>query len=176
MHFIGESCTFWGAFMSPWSREIGVILLALLTASLAAAMPMEAFFAFGMVSQGFKAVFLAIPVLIAFAHAVILGLPAYLLGRLLDTVTLWYSAIAGLVIGCIPTAIYVWPVHPEWANASSIDNGVKTLDHGVVTTAGWMQYLSGVAMMGTFGVIGGIAAWVVWRYFHRPFNQATTTP
>lgn len=97
------------------------------------------------------------------AHAAVLGVPAALLLVRLGWLTWPACLIAGLVIGCLPSAVWEWPLRGVSSSTSLSDwNGhalVPTVVNGEVTWAGWMQYAHVVALAGAFGVIGGGAFW-----------------
>jgi len=78
--------------------------------------------------------------LAASAHMLVLGIPAFLLGKRLDAIRWWSCIIVGFVIGSLPMAIWMqgeWVVFVPW---------------------------------GLFGAIGGLAFWLLWRFWIR-FDQ-----
>jgi hypothetical protein len=97
------------------------------------------------------------------AHVAVLGVPAVILFVRLGRLTWPACLIAGLVIGCLPAAVWEWPLRGvNSSTSSSYWNGralVPTLMNGEVTWAGWMQYAQVVALAGAFGAIGGGAFW-----------------
>ena len=92
----------------------------------------------------------------ALAHAVILGLPAYLVLRALGWTRWWVSPICGFAIGCLPSAFYFTP-----------------FEDGVSTLAGWIDFIEGVGKIGLLGMAGGIAAWLTWYWLGRAFTRLT---
>ncbi len=116
---------------------------------------------------------------IALLHAVILGFPAFLFLRWLKLTKWWMSPIWGFVIGGVPFAIFSWPLTHQAASYRAWD-GSKMVDYiidGVLTTAGWVQYVEGVGGVGLLGVYGGVAAWLVWYWLPRlaPNRRAAGT-
>ena len=106
--------------------------------------------------------------LLALAHAVVLGLPAVMwllrAGRALS----WPAAVVGgFVIGCVPTALWAWPLWRIRRGVSASDwNGhalVPTLVNGIPTLAGWLHYARLALLAGAFGCIGALAFWWVRR-------------
>jgi hypothetical protein len=104
---------------------------------------------------------------VALGHAVILGLPAYLVLRWAGWTGWWVSLACGFAIGCLPFAIYFSP----FDNAASFSQvGDKVLiENGVTTPAGWIDYGKTVAGLGLLGLIGGLAAWLTWYGLGRLF-------
>lgn len=109
--------------------------------------------------------------LIAGGHVLFLGFPTFLVLRKLKAIRWWSSIATGFLLGCIPVAIWAWPLkYPELKSNSSHWDGekmVQTMVDGVPTVEGWLSYGSGVLFMGAFGAIGGLAFWLVWRK-HEP--------
>ena len=108
--------------------------------------------------------------IVALAHAVVLGLPAYLLLWWAGWTRWWVSLACGFAIGCLPFAIYFSPLD----NAASFSQvGDKVLiENGVTTLAGWIDYGETAAGLGLLGMASGSAAWLAWyglgRVFARP--------
>jgi hypothetical protein len=84
---------------------------------------------------------LTIGFVVALAHAVLLGVPAYLLMRMRGSVNALSAAIAGFVIGIVPVGL---------------------LGLGESGTQ-WIAYLQGVLPFGGFGLLGGLAFWATLR-------------
>jgi hypothetical protein len=116
-----------------------------------------------------------IPLAITFAHMVILGVPALLLGWYLHKIRWWSSLLVAFIIGATPTAILFWPLHyPALQTTASHWDGnkmVATIIDGVPTTAGWLQFISISVIAGLFGISGGVAFWLVWQYENYPDLQ-----
>lgn len=108
-----------------------------------------------------------IPLGITFGHILFLGLPAFFLGLYFKAIRWWSSISVSFVVGALPTAIYLWPLrHPMLQSTwSRWDNGkiVQTMIHGVPTATGWSDYIGSFTIMGLFGIVGGIAFWLVWE-------------
>jgi hypothetical protein len=97
---------------------------------------------------------------IALGHAVILGLPAFLLGRSLGRVNLISSGVVGFIIGACPIALLMLPLWLGSNSSASID-AVPTISNGFPTLAGWLYYLLSLASFGALGALGGIAFLVI---------------
>jgi hypothetical protein len=96
---------------------------------------------------------------IALGHAVILGLPSFLLGRSLGRVNLIFSAVVGFVIGAGPIALLTLLTLGSTKSASI--NGVPTVINGMPTLAGWEYHLLFWISFGGFGALGGIAFFLI---------------
>lgn len=102
--------------------------------------------------------------IVALVHAVILGLPAYLIARRLGLIRWWVSLPGGFVVGALPYAVLALPWHappPELVAAH------------IVPPFTWQHYLAVAGGLGFLGMAGGIAAWLVWRWLGgRPAGPA----
>ena len=94
---------------------------------------------------------------IALLHALLFGLPAYLALRERWPLRRGIAALAGLVIGALPTALLSLDPGYEFYQQGQ---QVLVLD-GYYTPAGWLSLLYGAAMSGLYGVVGGLAFWLV---------------
>lgn len=103
---------------------------------------------------------------IALAHAVILGLPAYFILKKKNLIGWWVSILAGFVIGSLPIGIFSWPYDPKSGNSFSRGEGGKLIPeivHGVPTYDGWISYLDLLILAGGLGAAGAFMAWLVWK-------------
>jgi hypothetical protein len=106
---------------------------------------------------------------VATAHAVALGLPAFVVLRWLGWTRWWVSVVCGFAIGSIPFAIYFFPLD----NAASFNQiGDKVLvEHGITTLAGWIDFAESAGGLGLLGMAGGFAAWLTWYGLGRVFTR-----
>jgi hypothetical protein len=90
-------------------------------------------------SDGFIAVMMVffIAYLIAIAHTLILGVPAFLLGLRLHAIYWWTCILVGFVIGGLPMAIWM--------------------------QGGWLVFIP----YGLCGAIAGLGFWFLWRFWIR---------
>jgi len=143
----------------PSSSRLGAALIVASLASVAAAWlgiateaPWET--AFGLL---FLVFLFGTP--IALLHALLFGLPAYLALRGRWPLRRWIAALAGFVIGALPTALLSLDPGYEFYR-----QGQQVLVYnGYYTTAGWLSVLSGAVISGLYGVVGGLAFWLVLR-------------
>lgn len=99
---------------------------------------------------------------LALLWVILLGVPAYLVFRSRGWVRWWSMALAGFVLGALPSALFGWPYHP------GIDSGYSAWDghemvvyevHGVPTHAGWVSFFNST---GAAGLLGAVSAFVFW--------------
>ena len=109
-------------------------------------------------------------VAVALAHAVVLGLPAFLVLRWRGWTRWWVSLVCGFAIGGLPFAIYFSPFDNA-ASFSQVDDKVLVQD-GVTTLAGWIDYAESIGGLGLLGMAGGLAAWLTWYWLGRVFGGA----
>jgi hypothetical protein len=99
---------------------------------------------------------------ITLGHALILGLPAFLILQMKRWVNAATSTGAGFAIGVMPIAVLTWPLQPA-AHFNASTNGVRTIVEGVPTVEGWFEYLQLLLTLGGLGALGGVAFWAVLR-------------
>lgn len=90
--------------------------------------------------------------LVALAHAVLLGIPCYLVVRARKRFDWWLAPVCGFAIGALPFGLLTLGVAGE--TEASVDNVAIVID-GVRTLAGWIEYLASV---GGAGLLGAAAA------------------
>jgi len=102
----------------------------------------------------------AITFAIALAHAVLLGLPLFLILRSKGWINVMSCVVFGFAVGAVPAGVLTWPMqHPELHTNASVD-GVPAIINGAITAAGWVSYVKPVIYCGLFGALGGVAFWV----------------
>jgi hypothetical protein len=79
--------------------------------------------------------------LVAGTHVLVLGVPAFLLGRHLHAIRWWTCIITAFIIGGLPITLLTW--------------------HNSPPTGWWSVFLA----WGLFGVSGGLAFWLLWQYW-----------
>jgi len=119
--------------------------------------------------------------LVSAAHVLFLGVPLFLVVETMNFVRCWSAVAGGFVLACIPVAVWTWPLRYGEGFSSSHWDGEKmvtTVLNGVVTTAGWISYAKAILFMGSFGAIGGLSFWLVWRLMnpHNSFNTGHSPP
>jgi hypothetical protein len=97
---------------------------------------------------------------IALAHAVLFGLPLFLVFRLKGWINILTCVVFGFAVGAVPDGVLTWPMQHAILYASRSVDGVPTIIDGVITAAGWVSYVKPVIYCGLFGALGGGAFWV----------------
>jgi hypothetical protein len=97
---------------------------------------------------------------VALAHAVVLGLPLFLVFRSKGWINVMTCVVFGFAVGAVPDGALTWPMQHAVLYASSSVDGVPTIIDGVITAAGWVSYVKPVIYCGLFGALGGFAFWV----------------
>jgi hypothetical protein len=110
-------------------RLIARAFVAVIAAAVAPAI------AFGVIARSSDAAVLALA--IAFPHALVLGLPLFLLLRAKSRINAATSIVGGFLVGGFPV--------------------------GVLGVGNWPGNLLAAAMLGLFGAIGGLGFFLVWR-------------
>jgi hypothetical protein len=81
---------------------------------------------------------------IALAHAVLLGLPLFLVFRRRGWINITTCVVFGFAVGAVPDGIMTWPIQHAALYASESVDGVPTIISGVITAAEWVSYVKPV--------------------------------
>ena len=84
------------------------------------------------------------------AHVLVLGVPAFLLGKKFHAIRWWTCIIVAFLIGGLPITLWTWQASPPM---------------------GWQAMFLG---WGLFGVSGGLVFWLLWRYWINRNERANT--
>lgn len=98
---------------------------------------------------------------VALAHALLLGLPLFLLLRSIRRFGATPSAVGGFLVGAVPFGALALISMTLLQSASS--GGIPTVINGVPTTAGWIEYAFAVGSTGLLGLAGGVTFWAAMR-------------
>jgi hypothetical protein len=98
--------------------------------------------------------------IVASAHALVLGVPIFLLLRSKRHVGAVTCAVGGFLIGVVPDGVLA--LLPMFRGSAWI-NGTPTVINGVPTLAGWIEYAYFVGSLGLFGLAGGLTFWAAMR-------------
>jgi hypothetical protein len=100
---------------------------------------------------------------VALAHGIVLGLPAYLLIRALGWPRWWVNVAGGFTVGSVPFAVLAlrWSTPPP----------PGLVEAKVIAPFSWLQYGSMTAGLGILGMAGGCAAWLAWSGLGRRFAK-----
>ena len=150
---------------SAWWDELRIQLIAgtgmaLLFAGLAPALVMAALWHTAEIAPFIFTFTFAI----AFGHAVLLGLPLFLVFRSMSWINLTTCVVVGFAVGAAPVGVLTWPMqHPELHTSASVA-GVLMIINEAITTIGWTSYIKPLVDFGSFGALGGFAFWVALRW------------
>jgi hypothetical protein len=138
-------------------RQIAGAATALLFAGLAPALVMASLWRMTKIAP----VAFVFTFAIALGHAVLLGLPLFLIFRLKG----WINVMSCVAVGAAPAGVLTWPMeHPELHTSASGD-GVPTAIGRVITSAGWFGEVKPLIYFGSLGALGGFAFWVALIWF-----------
>lgn len=107
------------------------------------------------------------------AHALVLGLPLFLLLRSKNHLNFLASALAGFLIAAVPFGIKVLTFMFGVQNARS--GGTPIVVEGVPTLAGWIEYGQAVGVSGLPGLAGGLTFWAVMWLTSQTAGTSTRT-
>jgi hypothetical protein len=139
-----------------WIAQVASAATALVFAGLAPALVMAAFWHTAKIAPTAFAFTFAI----ALSHAIVLGLPLFLVFRSMGWVNVMSCVVFGFVVGAVPAGVLTWPMqHPELHMSASVDS-VPTIINGVITATGWVSYVKPLIYFGLFGALGGFTFWI----------------
>jgi hypothetical protein len=137
-------------------QRVASVAAAFLFAALATALVMAALWHAAKIAP----LVFAFTFAIALYHGVFFGLPLFLVFRLKGWINVISCVVSGFAVGAVPAGVLTWPIqHPELRMSASVD-GVPTIINGVITAAGWVNYVKPLIYFGSFGALGGFAFWV----------------
>lgn len=106
---------------------------------------------------------------VALAHALVLGVPLFLLLRRKAWANGFSATAAGFGIGCLPVGVLTWPLRLAGSGSNSWigPERIPTVVDGVPTSAGWLAYGELVVQFGGYGALAGLAFWLAIRALAR---------
>jgi len=137
-------------------QQIAGAATAFLFAGLAPALVMAALWHTAVIAP----IVFAFTFAIALGHAVLLGLPLFLVFRSKGWINVMSCVVFGFAVGAVPTGVLAWSMqHPELHTSTSVD-GAPTIINWVTTAAEWISYVKPLIYFGLFGALGGFVFWV----------------
>jgi hypothetical protein len=109
----------------------------------------------------------------ALAHALLLGIPFYLILRSRMRTGLLVCCAGGFLVGALPFGVLSLFSMGLLSSASS--GGIPTVINGVPTLAGWIEYVQGVGWIGFSGLIGGLIFWITLNLTGLTTNDSKST-
>jgi hypothetical protein len=103
----------------------------------------------------------AFTLVIALSHAVLLGLPIFLIFQSRGWIGITACVLLGFAIGAVPAGILTFPVSGFALHASAWAGGTPTATNGLSTAAIWVSYIKPLVYLGLLGAFGGLVFWVV---------------
>jgi hypothetical protein len=98
---------------------------------------------------------------ISFGHVFFIGLPALVVSWRLRIIRWWSTLIMSFLIGAIPSTIYIFFFQDiGWDEREYFYQSINILSLGITASA--------ALIMGFFGLSGGFAFWLLWRYWVSP--------
>ena len=98
---------------------------------------------------------------IALGHAVLLGLPLFLVFRSMSWINLTTCVVVGFAVGAAPVGVLTWPMqHPELHTSASVV-GMLTIVDGTITAAEWISFVKPLIYSGSLGALGGPVFWII---------------
>jgi hypothetical protein len=100
--------------------------------------------------------------IMALGHAVVLGLPLFLVLQQYGWVNACSSIVGGLVVGSTGGVLLTAPRFNR--GYSSSVNNVQHIIDGVPTAAGWLSYFQTLAFLGGLGALAGLVFWCIFKW------------
>jgi hypothetical protein len=134
-------------------QQIAGVATAVVLASLAPALVMAALWDTAQIAP----IAFVFTFVIALAHAVLLGLPLFLVLQSKELVNVVTSVVLGFAVGAAPDGVLTWPMqHAAYIMIASVE-GASTIIDGIPTAAEWVSYIKPVIYCGLLGALGGLA-------------------
>jgi hypothetical protein len=151
--------------MSRFPFLAGLAAAAASTASVAIAIGLIAAIAGGPAAIVHPAALqlLLIIFIVAFLHALALGLPIYALLSPARRASIWTNLGASFLIGAIPIPLLLMLMSLSSGMVSASSSGVQTWVDGHPTIFFFLEFLPIAAVFGAFGIAGGFTFWLVIR-------------
>ena len=109
---------------------------------------------------------LILPLPISFAHLLVLGIPAFLVGWWFRAIRWWPVLITSFLIGAVPVSIFGFVREFEWPSGFDLFTSL-----GIVMIGSSVIFIM-AGIMGLFGVSGGLAFWFLWQNWASPDSPA----
>jgi hypothetical protein len=96
---------------------------------------------------------------IALGHALLFGLPLFLVFRSISRINVTTCVVLGFAVGAAPVGVLTWPMqHPELHTSTSFVDVLMIINEAI-GTIGWTGYIKPLIYFGSFGALGGFAFW-----------------
>ena len=103
----------------------------------------------------------AFTLVVALSHAVLFGLPIFLIFQFREWIGITACVVLGFAIGAVPAGILDFPVSGLALHASAWASSTPTATNGLSTAAIWVSYIKPLMYLGLLGAFGGLVFWVV---------------
>lgn len=104
-------------------------------------------------------------------HALLIGLPLFLLLRRVGRLSAATLSIVGFFAGALLVSVMGWPWRGGTPGSSYSTSWhgrfVEMEKDGMPTVYGWLSWMESTAIYGLAGVASALAFWYSWRYFQR---------
>lgn len=104
-------------------------------------------------------------------HALLIGLPMFLLLRRAGRLSAITLSMVGFFAGTLLMGVAGWPWRGGTPGSSYSTNWhgrfVEMEKDGVPTLYGWLSWMESTAIFGLAGIASALAFWYGWRYFQR---------
>jgi hypothetical protein len=98
---------------------------------------------------------------VALGHAVLLGLPLFLVFRSMNWINVATCVAVGFAVGALPDGVLTWPIQHVALYASASVDGGPTMVRRIITAAEWISYIRPVIYCGSLGALGGLVFWII---------------
>jgi hypothetical protein len=132
------------------------ITMAVVSSALAPAILMAAIWH----DPGIAPMVFAFTLVIALSHAVVLGLPIFLILQFRGLTSITASVVVGFAIGVVPASLLTFPPS-SFALCASASAGRAFAADVACTTAIWVGYVRSLIYLGLLGALGALVFWLV---------------
>jgi hypothetical protein len=100
---------------------------------------------------------------IALGHAILLGLPIFLICQSRGWMGITACVLLGFAIGAVPAGLLTFPVSGFALYTRAWAAGTPTATDALRTAAIWVSYIKALIYLGLLGAFGGLVFWCVGR-------------
>lgn len=115
--------------------------------------------------------------IVSLGHGLVLGLPCYIILSKFRWVNIYTAGLSGLLVGAIPFGVWSWQgVMMAASTEASNNRNSNNMVDGVLSIAGWFQYVNGVLFFAAIGFICALTFWLIVNNYDKSNGPKAARP